>query len=309
MKLRWGIALLALSLGGCAVQQTGPGRVQIALDEAELFGRRLETVRLVDGSEATLRQLRRVISFKHQRSATVIPLRDAERVKVLRTEFIGDRSLIVVEKSSGGCPQNVDVFLVRGRDVSVWNFNACRLELEIERVGDEVFFDQIANNRLTRTIFRDDKLVRLKTVPLDTDAAYTRTAPGTGSESSASRTGTGLTSRMPPPPRSPRPRTGPPPIVAEGAPRALPGLPIAADQFQTAAASRPFLPEPPAAAPVAPASTAASPPVQTARAPSAERQTVARAPAEPAKRAPPPRPRGLAGEVDEVVAPVRIKLD
>lgn len=302
MRSTWSVIVLCLCLSACAVQQTGPGRTQMQLDQAELFGQRLESIRLADGSEATLRMLGRTISLKIESSSRVIPFRDAEQVKVLRSEFIGDRTLIVFEKSTRGCPQNVDVLSVRGRDVSVWEFRQCRIQLQIEREGDEVYFDQVENNRLTRTIYRDDKLLKLRPVRLSDERRPPSGAPAT-TDSNAVRSPPRDTRAT----RPPRPRNAPAPIVAEGAPRHMPELPITTEQFAARIDSRSVLPEP----------QLVEAPVNAAAAKVNDNTVNRREAAEPGRRsveasksaAAPQRPRGLPGEVEEAMAPIRIKLD
>jgi hypothetical protein len=298
MKSSWSATLLAMTLafGGCAVQQSRPGQLQVGVDVPEMIGQRLASFKLADGSEGVLRVLSGQFSIKLQRHLKVFDIRPAQRVKLLRTEYFGDSTLVVVEKANGNCQHQIEVLKIRGPDVSSWTFGDCRMPLQIEREGDELYFDLVANNRLERIVYREERMFRMRPVALNAPGPVA-SAPAQG----AAATPTAAAPVRTPPPRpAVRSNSGGPPQIVDtttSTPRHVPGPPIANEQFRTALKNEPFMPE------VRVAQSAEAPAVTRPNAaPPAARQRT-----EPA--APPPRPRGLAGEVAEDMLPIRIKLD
>jgi hypothetical protein len=291
MNARWSALALAtaaaLTLGGCAVQQGRPGQIKVGLDIPEMLGERLAAFKLADGSEGHLRVLAGQYSIKLQRYLKVVDIKPAQAVRLLRTEYFGDRTVLVLEKSNGNCTSRMELLLIRGSDISSWDFGECREPLQIERDGDALYFDRVAGNRLERIVYRDERMVRLRPVALNAPAP---------------------TAGMPSAPGVPRPtvrtRPGdPPPIVDAATQRHTPGPPIPAADFKAAMSSEPFLPE---------VRTAQAPAPATANRPAPAPAQTARPRTEAAERpqaAPPPRPRGLPGEVAEDMQPIRIKLE
>jgi hypothetical protein len=305
MKSRWNATLLAmtLALSGCAVQQTRSGQLKVGVDVPEMIGQRLATFKLADGSEGVLRVLSGEFSIKLQRHQKVFDIRPAQRVKLLRTEHFGDSTLVVVEKANGNCQHQLEVLKIRGPDVSSWTFGDCRIPLQIERDGDELYFDRVANNRLERIVYREERMYRMHEVALNVPPPAPAPAPATPARAPVSAAVTApsaATSARPPPPRSAgHSNRGGSPQIADTAvttPRHVPGLPIANEQFRTALKNEPFMPEVRVA--------------QSSEAPTAARPAAAApVPRQRSEPAAPPRPRGLSGEVAEDMKPIRIKLD
>ena len=93
------LALSALALSGCAVQQTGPrGKMSIGLDNAALLGTDHAKFKLGDDSEGTLRSLNGVYSLKLERFFRVISLGKRKDVQLERAVQIGDRTVLVLNQ-------------------------------------------------------------------------------------------------------------------------------------------------------------------------------------------------------------------
>lgn len=276
---RWSAPALAtaaaLALSGCAVQQDRPGQIIVGFDIPELLGERLASFKLADGSEGNLRVLAGQYSIKLQRYLKVVEIKQAQAVRILRTEHFGDRTVLVLEKSNGHCTNRMELLLIRGSDLSSWDFGECREPLQIERDGDALYFDRVAGNQLERIVYRDERMVRLRPVALNAPVPAVSSTPPVGATRPSEHA-----------------RPGDPPVIVDAAaPRYRPGLPIPAADFKAAVSSEAFLPEvrtPPTPAP--------------ARRPRTE-------PGDRQQATPPPRPRGLPGEVAEDMRPIRIKLE
>lgn len=280
-----GVLVAVWVLSGCAVQQTGSGRFKVGLDTPELFGQQVSSFKMADGSEGSLRVLGGKYSLKLSNTFKVIEVRNAKRVRVLHTEVVGDRTVITLERSTDACPHNVALYSVKGRDVASWSFGGCRYPVDVERDGDDLYFSYLSNTRQHTSVYRDDRLVRLKPVRLRDLQETTETQANTiGAAGAAGATGADVAddkSRTTRPARTRAPKTqptsrqtqtrlGPTPIVPAEAQRYVPGLPIAVAEFKAALADEPFIPQAPVVRPatVAVSSTAAAKP-PTRAAPSA----------------------------------------
>jgi hypothetical protein len=270
-----------LSLVGCAVQQTHRGQVTFGLDVPEMLGERLAAFKLADGSDGQLRVLSGQYSIKLQRYLKVVDIEKAQSVKLVRTEYFSDRTVLVLEKTVSNCPNRLEVLLIRGSEISSWNLGECREPLQIAREGDALYFDRVVGNRLERIVYRDERMMRLRPMALN------------GLEPSG--TNTARASR----PDSHQRRPGDP------APRHMPGLPIPAADFKVSLLSDQAQPEgqrasqPPAMA-TGNSSTARLDGSPRPRVDAPERQKIA---------PPSARPRILAGEVADDMKPIRIKLE
>ena len=287
------LAATALLLGGCAVQQTRPGQLGMGVDLAEVLGERLDGFKLADGSEGTLRRLNGAYSIKLQRSFTVVPIQQAQQVRLLSTEYFGDRTTVVMQKITSNCQHRLELLSIVGRDVSSWTFGDCNLPTRIQRDGDMLVFDQPTSNRPDRIVYQDDRLVRQR----QSGSGTSTTMLGGRSVSGGAATGVTPSAQ-----RSSSSRRGnePAPVVGANAPRHQPQPPITQAAFQADLQSEPFMPDMP-----------------TANTPSRRRTDMADGSERPSREkgsgAPPPpppsRPRALAGSTVEDLQPIRIKLD
>ena len=115
------LALSALALSGCAVQQTGPrGKMSIGLDNAALLGTDHAKFKLGDDSEGTLRSLNGVYSLKLERFFRVISLGKRKDVQLERAVQIGDRTVLVLNQLDERNCIKTAVLAIRGSEVLNW---------------------------------------------------------------------------------------------------------------------------------------------------------------------------------------------
>ena len=115
------LALSALALSRCAVQQTGPrGKMSIGLDNAALLGTDHAKFKLGDDSEGTLRSLNGVYSLKLERFFRVISLGKRKDVQLERAVQIGDRTVLVLNQLDERNCIKTAVLAIRGSEVLNW---------------------------------------------------------------------------------------------------------------------------------------------------------------------------------------------
>ena len=115
------LALSALALSGCAVQQNGPrGKMSIGLDNAALLGTDHAKFKLGDDSEGTLRSLNGVYSLKLERFFRVISLGKRKDVQLERAVQIGDRTVLVLNQLDERNCIKTAVLAIRGSEVLNW---------------------------------------------------------------------------------------------------------------------------------------------------------------------------------------------
>lgn len=159
-RLSASLFLLA-ALAGCAIQKDRAGRLQIQLDEAELFGRTVQTFRMPDGSDASLRLANGRYSIKLARQMTVIPIENAALAEIASVAELGRRQLIVVAKSRPGCPFANQLLSVDGREVLSWEIGDCFHSASVQVSGERASFDYRQDNGNTiRYLYRDGRLNR-----------------------------------------------------------------------------------------------------------------------------------------------------
>ena len=115
------LALSALALSGCAVQQTGPrGKMSIGLDNAALLGTDHAKFKLGDDSEGTLRSFNGVYSLKLERFFRVISLGKRKDVQLERAVQLGDRTVLVLNQLDERNCIKTAVLAIRGSEVLNW---------------------------------------------------------------------------------------------------------------------------------------------------------------------------------------------
>lgn len=208
------LLLLAAGLAGCVVNTAPGGQVQFGLDDAELFGQAVDGFRLPDGSEGKVRVLQGRYSVKLPRQLRVVHIEGATRVRVVSSQQVGGRTLLVLEKSERGCDQKTQLMSILGAEVLSWDFGDCQTVPQASMQPDHAVFDFVQPRRTVRYTYRDGKLLR---------GEFDTLAGG-------------------------QPPAGP---IGAQAPRYQPGPPVPAGTLAGAARAEPATPVP--AAPAAPA--------------------------------------------------------
>lgn len=201
--------VVAASFTGCAVQKLPGGKVSIGIDNAELLGQNVATFKLDDGSEGRLRVLGGKYSIKLQQWFRVVDIPHATAVRLLSSDSVAGRTLLVLEKTDRSCNNKTQVMSIKGADVLIWDIGYCRRP-EISIQEDQAFFDFANGARTTRFIYRDAALFRgeFATFAMRSPAAPSRAGEGRPEGRTEART---------------EART-------EGGPRYVPGPPVAAPQ-------------------------------------------------------------------------------
>ena len=158
-------------LVGCAVNPNGRGGVQFGMDTTELFGTVVDTFKLQDGSDGTLRKDSGGYSLKLARYMRVIPLQNALTAKVARVDSIGDRTVLTIETQERNCPYKYVLLAVQGSDVLHWEFGNCkdRPRANLDTRNNALTVDMPGYGRLVRYTYADNRMLQ-STVPV---------APGT----------------------------------------------------------------------------------------------------------------------------------
>ena len=178
------LIIVAISLAGCAVQKGPGGKVAIGIDNAELLGQTVASFKLNDGSEGRLRVLAGKYSIKLQQWFRVVDIPNATAVRLVSSDSVGGRTLLVLEKTDRYCAYKTQVMSIKGADVLIWDMGDCRSRPEISIHEDQAFFDYVNGNRTTRFIYRDAALLRgeFSTSAIRRPAASSM-APASGPES------------------------------------------------------------------------------------------------------------------------------
>lgn len=199
------LCIMAVALAGCAVQKGPGGKMSIGIDNAELLGETVATFKLDDGSEGRLRVLGGRYSIKLQQWFRVVDIPNATAVRLLSSDSVAGRTLLLLEKTDRSCNNRTQVMSIKGADVLIWDVGNCgRPEILIQE--DQAFFDFANGARTTRFIYRDAALFRGE---FATSAMRSPAAPSRAGED------------------RPEGRTE---ARTEGGPRYVPGPPVAAPQ-------------------------------------------------------------------------------
>lgn len=162
----------AALLAGCAVNPNGRGGVQFGVDTTELFGTVVDTFKLQDGSDGTLRKDSGGYSLKLARYMRVIPLQNALTAKVARVDNIGDRTVLTIETQERNCPYKYVLLAVQGSDVLHWEFGNCkdRPRANLDTRNNALTFDMPGYGRLVRYTYADSRMLQSAVpVPPGTD--------------------------------------------------------------------------------------------------------------------------------------------
>lgn len=151
-----------LALGGCAVTKNSQGNTVYGIDQASLFGTVVDTFKLADGSEGNLRRSNGQYSLKLERYMRVLPLQNAITARVVRSEVVGDRSVVVVETQERNCPYKYVLYAIQDSDVLGWTFGNCadRPRADLIDNGRALVFDFPGNGRLVRHTYTDSRLLQ-----------------------------------------------------------------------------------------------------------------------------------------------------
>lgn len=183
------VAVLALSsLGGCAVKKTNNvfgERTEIDLDYAAVFGKEESRFKMADGGEGTLRSLSGVYSLKVHNNSRVLPIENALFAKIVRTENLGDRTVVVIEAAEMNCKSNTRVYSIRGSEVLMWRLQNCNSRPDLSVEGESLHFDFDRGRDVVRLTYRDGSMFEgagvakagLETKPPLSDKTQAGTSP------------------------------------------------------------------------------------------------------------------------------------
>ncbi|CFB61359.1 hypothetical protein PAP18089_03834 [Pandoraea apista] len=154
--------VMTFALGGCAVTKNSQGNTVYGIDQASLFGTVVDTFKLADGSEGNLRRSNGQYSLKLERYMRVLPLQNAITARVVRSEVVGDRSVVVVETQERNCPFKYVLYAIQDSDVLGWTFGNCadRPRADLVDNGRALVFDFPGNGRLVRHTYTDSRLLQ-----------------------------------------------------------------------------------------------------------------------------------------------------
>lgn len=164
-------------LSGCAVQNGPRGKVQFGLDDAEIFGQTVESFKLADGGEGKLRVLGGKYSVKLEQQLKVVPIANATLVRVVSSDQIEGRTLLVLEKSERNCAYKTQLMSIQGAEVLSWDFGDCRNRPQATTYSDQATFDFVQPRRTVRYTYRDARLVRGEFPTPTTTSAATKPSP------------------------------------------------------------------------------------------------------------------------------------
>lgn len=155
------VAALAALSAGCAVQPGRNGAPQFSLDEAALFGQVVQSFTLPDGSEARLRVAAGRHSLKLERQMRVIPVDNALTAEVHSVHTVGNRTVIVLTKSTSACPYQNQVIAWRGSEALSWDTGDCRHAPAVRLTAGTLALDYPQDNGgAQRFVYQDGRLDR-----------------------------------------------------------------------------------------------------------------------------------------------------
>ncbi|MFN4351136.1 MAG: hypothetical protein ACK4F6_10030 [Hylemonella sp.] len=142
---------LTLILSGCAIKTSnsvfGQDRQEIDIDYAALFGEELASFSMATGDKAALRRLQNTFSIKIEKYSKVIDIPYATSAKLVKTEAIGDTTLIVIAAPRNGCPMRHILYSITGKTGQFWElggWDGCKAAPDITRRDETFFFDYAA---------------------------------------------------------------------------------------------------------------------------------------------------------------------
>jgi hypothetical protein len=144
----------------CSINKGPGGAIKFEIDEAEIIGETIGSFQLIDGSEGRIRKLGNRFSVKLQKYLRVIPIQNATAVQFLEARTVGDRTLVIMEKSERNCAYKTQIFAIRGSEVSGWDMGDCTRKPTITFNPDHASFDFANGNQTTRYTYADGRVVR-----------------------------------------------------------------------------------------------------------------------------------------------------
>lgn len=156
------VSLLAVLFGvtACAVQSGPNGQLKIGLDDAEIFGRKISTFKTRDGGEGSLRVLNGRYSIKLHSYAKIIPVENVMTARVLRTDYIDGRTVVILEKGERYCNYKYTVLSILGNEVLTWDVGDCNTQAQISSDEHNVYLDFVGRYSSPRYVYRDMRLLR-----------------------------------------------------------------------------------------------------------------------------------------------------
>lgn len=168
--------MVLFGVSACAVQ-TGPnGQLKIGLDDAEIFGRKIATFKTVDGGEGSLRVLNGRYSMKLHSYAKIIPIDNVMTARILRTDHIDGRTVVILEKGERYCNYKYTVMSILGNEVLSWDVGDCNTQAQLSADEHTVYLDFASRYSTARYAYRDMRLLRGE-IPAGAIAATTPAAP------------------------------------------------------------------------------------------------------------------------------------
>ena len=168
--------MVLFGVSACAVQ-TGPnGQLKIGLDDAEIFGRKIATFKTVDGGEGSLRVLNGRYSMKLHSYAKIIPIDNVMTARILRTDHIDGRTVVILEKGERYCNYKYTVMSILGNEVLSWDVGDCNTQAQLSADEHNVYLDFASRYSTARYAYRDMRLLRGE-IPAGAIAATTPAAP------------------------------------------------------------------------------------------------------------------------------------
>lgn len=156
------VSLLTVLFGvtACAVQSGPNGQLKIGLDDAEIFGRKISTFKTLDGGEGSLRVLNGRFSVKLHSYAKIIPIDNVMTARVLRTDYIDGRTVVILEKGERYCNYKYTVLSILGNEVLTWDVGDCNTQAQISADDHNVYLDFFGRYSNSRFVYRDMRLLR-----------------------------------------------------------------------------------------------------------------------------------------------------
>lgn len=180
--------VIALTLSGCAIETQRNGKTVIGLDNAEIFGRQVETFNLGNGTTGALRSLNGEYSVKFDQYSRVVPVGRATSARIVGADRVGDSATVLIEKAEAGCQAKYQLISMRGAEVNTWDMTGdCRMQPKVARFGDElrILFDM--PNQWRFFVFKDGRLERFNLRPPPPEPVSKPEAPPTADKGSGKK--------------------------------------------------------------------------------------------------------------------------
>jgi hypothetical protein len=149
-----------LAVTGCAVQMKPNGPITIDPDYPEIFGREIGNFSLPNDQVGKLREWNGDYSIKLPKYFKVISLLNAKTARIVRSDKVGDRTVVVIEKSERQCNYITQIMSILDSSVLTWDFGDCSIQPIITTNDDSLTFDYPKGRNTVRFTYRDSRLVR-----------------------------------------------------------------------------------------------------------------------------------------------------